>query len=194
MKYQYTVYNKNTIILSNININDNLISDVDGGDIYGFGYKYKFLTLTQYISDYKEFSVYQTDIKLGMKKSFSDIDFMGAVIGKYIYLDDRLNNDYTKKTNKEYSTLGIKLHADYNGYHAGVGAYVGERIFAVMNDGLRVQHHAMEFNKSYMFSLAKEFDDLLITMRYIKHDAKEVPIDNDDVKVSNVSISVEYRF
>ena len=194
LKYQYAVDAKNTIILSYINIHDNLISEVDNGNIYGIGYKYKFLTLTQYMSDYKDFSVYQTDLKLGLKKSFSDIDFMGAVVGKYIYLDDRLSNNYTKKVNKEYSTLGIKLHGDYKGFHAGVGAYIGERIFAVMNDGLRVQHHAMEFNKSYMFSLAKEFDDLLINLRYIKQEAKEVPIDNDNVKVSNISVNLEYKF
>lgn len=194
LKYQNSIDYKNTVILSYMHVKDNIIHAVDGANVYGIGYKYKFITLTQYLSDYKDFDVYQTDLKLGMKKSFSGIDFMGAVVGKYIYLDDRLSNDYTKKTNKEYSTLGIKLHADYKGYHAGVGTYIGERIFAVMNDGLRVQHHSMEFKKSYMFSLAKEFDDLLINLRYIKQEAKEVPIDNDNVKASNVSVTFEYRF
>jgi hypothetical protein len=194
LKYQYELDNKNKLIFSYVHIKDNLMEEVDDGDIYGFGYKYKVLTLTQYLSKYKNFSVYQTDAKWGMKKEFSNVSVRGAIIGKYIYLQDRLSNDLSKKADEEYTTVGLKIHADYEGWHAGAGLYMGDRIFAVMNDGLKVQHHAMEFSKSYMFSISKEFGNTLIALRYIKQFAKEVPIDNDNVKVSNISVKVEYRF
>lgn len=194
LKYQYRLDKKNTFIFSYIHVDDNLIEAVDDGDIYGFGYKYKSLTLTQYLSDYKDFSVYQTDLKWGMKKSFDDVLVKGAVVGKYIYLKDRANNNYTKKAEDEYYTIGFKVHADYEDWHLGAGIYVGERMFAVMYDGLRVQHHAMAFEKSYIAGLSREFGDTLVNVRYIKQYAKEVPVDNDNVKASNISVNLEYRF
>jgi len=39
------------------------------------------------------------------------------------------------------------MHAYYHDYHMGVGAFFGKRVFAVMNDGFKVQHHAMEFKR-----------------------------------------------
>jgi len=194
LKYQYQIDKKNSLIFSYIHINDNLMDEVDDGNIYGLGYKYKSLTLTQYLSQYKNFSTYQTDLKWGLKKEFSDVHLMGAVIGKYIYLQDRESNNFSKKAEGNYYTLGLKLHADYEGWHVGSGMYVGDRIFAVMNDGLRVQHHAMEFSQTYMFSVSKELGDTLVSLRYIKQNAKEVPIGNDNVKVTNISLGLEYRF
>lgn len=118
----------------------------------------------------------------------------GALVGKYIYLENRLSNDFTKKTEQDYFTLGMKVHAEYDDWHVAAAGYVGERIFAVMNEGLRVQHHAMEFEKSYMFSLGKKFDDVFVNLRYIKQYATEVPIENEDVEVSNIALSVAYTF
>ncbi len=63
-----------------------------------------------------------------------------------------------------------------------------------MNDGLKVQHHSMEFKESYMFDMGKKFDNILVHLRYAKHKAKEVPIANDNVKVENISVEVEYKF
>jgi len=194
LKYQYQLDKQNTLHFSYIHLSDNLIDAVDNGNIYGFGYKYKALTLTQYLSEYKDFSVYQTDVKWGMKRSFDDVAVMGAVVGKYIYLKDRQGNDYTKKAKDEYYTVGLKVHADYEGWHLGAGMYVGERMFAVMYDGLRVQHHAMSFDQSYIVGISKEFGDMLLTTRYIKQYGNEVPVDNDNVEVSNVSVNFEYRF
>lgn len=193
-KYQYSLGKGERLSLSYIQIDDNLVNEVDGGKIYGFGYKYKALSLTQYISDYTHFNTYQTDVKWGLKKQFSDVKLKGALMGKYIYLQDRLSNDLTKKTEKDYFTVGLKVHAEYNDWHAAAVGYVGDRIFAVMNEGLRVQHHAMEFEKSYLFSLGREFDDLFVNLMYIRQFATEVPMDNKDVEVTNITLSVSHKF
>ena len=103
-------------------------------------------------------------------------------------------NNYTIKTEKEYFTIGAKVHAEYKDWHVAAAGYVGDRMFAVMNEGLRVQHHAMSFQKSTMFLVGKEFDDVSVNLRYIKQYATEVPVDNKGVEVSNIALSVAYRF
>ncbi|NOR55604.1 MAG: hypothetical protein GQ531_05295 [Sulfurovum sp.] len=193
-KYQYSMSKKETLSFIYMNIDDNLIAAVDGTNIYGLGYSYKSLSLMQYVSDYRDFNVYQSDVKWGMKKEFDTFTLKGAVMGKYIHLQDRLGNVYTQKTKQDYFTLGLKVHAEYEDWHIGAVGYVGERIFAVMNEGLRVQHHAMAFEKSYMFSVGRAFDDVFVNLRYIKQFATEVPIGNEDVEVSNIAVNVSYSF
>jgi len=194
LKYSYALKPKNHLTLSYISIDDNIMKETDGGHIYGLGYKYKALTLTQYLSDYENFNVYQTDIKLGMKKKFNDFTLMIGIIAKYIRLQNNESNNFTKKANTEYFTTGLKLHVDYEDYHASVGTYQGTRIFAVMNDGLRVQHHSMEFQNSYFFDVGKKIDKLELHLRYARHNAKEVPIGNDGVRVETVAFEVGYAF
>ncbi len=194
VKYQYQLSKGNAVILSYIGINDNLMDEVDDGKVVGLGYKYKNLHFTQYVSDYKNFNVYQSDVKLSKKMAFEEVTLKGAVVGKYIYLQNRLSNPFTQKTKKEYFTAGLKLHADYEAWHLGAGVYAGERIFAVMNDGMRVQHHAMSFDRSFMFSVGREFDDVLVQLRYAKHDANEIPIENENVGLQTWAVEVSYRF
>jgi hypothetical protein len=52
----------------------------------------------------------------------------------------------------------------------------------------------MEFKESYLFDMGKEFDKILVHLRYGKHRAKEVPIANDNVNIESVSFEVEYQF
>lgn len=193
-KYGYDLSQKRNLNLSYLKIDDNLMKETDGGNIYGLGYRHKAVTLTQYLSDYKNFNVYQTDLKFGMKKRFDDLVLMGGIIGKYIHLNNKESNNFTKKADTDYFTTGLKLHGHYNTYHLSAGTYVGKRLFAVMNEGLRVQHHSMEFKESYMFDIGKKYEDFLLHIRYAKHKAKEVPIDNDNVNVENLSFEVEYTF
>jgi hypothetical protein len=193
LKYMYALKEKNNLIVSYIAIDDNLMKETDGGHIYGLGYKYKALTLAQYLSDYENFDVYQTDIKFGMKKKFKDFTLITGLIAKYIRLKNKESNGFTQKADTEYFTTGLKLHLDYGEYHVSAGTYQGTRLFAVMNDGLKVQHHSMEFQNSYMLDVGKKFGDVLVHLRYAKHKAKEVPIAND-VKLENISFEVVYGF
>ena len=193
-KYQYQV-NKDIFSLSYMTINDNLMKEVDGGNIYGLGYKYKSFNITQYISDYKHFNVYQSDIKWNFKKEIDDVMLMGTIVGKYMHLQDRKSNTFTNKVKEDYFTLGVKAHVHYDGWHLGAGIYVGERIFAVMNEGLKVQHHAMEFKKSVMLSVGKELgENIVVHMRYTKHYATEVPIEHSGVEVDALSLELSYTF
>ena len=193
-KYQYQLFPSQTLSLSYIHVSDNLIKEVDGGNIYGLGYRYKAFSFTQYLSDYHHFDVYQSDFKWGIKKKFSHFILKGALIGKYMYLDNKDSNAFSSKAEDDYFTVGAKIHAMYEGWHLSLVGYTGERIFAVMNEGLRVQHHAMAFDKSMMLGLGKEWGNVFVKLRYIKQYATEVPIDNDDVKVENIALSLEYTF
>lgn len=194
LKYTHKLDNKQYISFNYATIDDNLMEAVDGGHIYGFGYKYGAFGLTQYISDYNQFNVYQTDIEYMFKKRFGEL-FVGAkVLAKYIHIKDKDSNNFSKNAKEDYLTPGFKLHAHYKSYHMGAGAYFGKRVFAVMKDGLKVQHHAMEFNKTYMIGVGKHFNDLDITVKYVYQEATEIPIHNQNVKVDNFILQVGYRF
>ncbi|MEA1952888.1 MAG: hypothetical protein U9O24_00660 [Campylobacterota bacterium] len=194
LKYTSVLNEKEQFSISYATINDNLMKETDGGNIYGLGYKYRNFSLTQYLSDYSHFDVYQTDIKYKFKKSFGQLHTSIILLGKYIYLNDRESNNFSKNANQSYFTPGVKLHAHYQEYHFGLGAFFGKRVFAVMNDGFKVQHHAMEFNKTYMFGVGRHFENIDINLKYIYQNATEIPISNRNVKVQNIGLIMRYSF
>jgi len=194
LKYSYMLDGKQGISVSYATVNDNLMKQTDGGNIYGIGYKYANLKLTQYFSDYENFNVYQTDLKYVLKQSFNDFETKIAFLGKYIYLEDRESNAFSKNAKENYFTAGIKLHSHYNSYHVGAGAFFGKRVFAVMQDGFKVQHHAMEFNETYMIGIGKSFKNFDLHLKYVYQNATEIPIANKDVEVQNIIFQFGYRF
>lgn len=194
LKYTYKLDDKQRLSLSYATIDDNLMQEVDGGNIYGVGYKYDALSLNQYFSDYDHFNVYQTDVQYTFKKSFGKVFASATLMGKYIYLQDRENNVFSANAKRDYFTPGIRIHAHYGAYHMGVGAYFGKRIFAVMNDGFKVQDHAMEFDKTYMIGVGKNFGNVDLSVKYVYQEAIEIPIHNDNVKVKNIILQFAYRF
>ena len=191
LKYQYKFSPKERVSLSYAEIDDNIMKETNGGHIYGVGYSKNGLGVTQYLSDYPHFDVYQSDLKYSFKKS----GVKTTLIGKYIHLKDKNSNNFSKKAKSDYFTGGVKFHTHYNGFHLGAGAYLGERIFAVMKEGFKVQHHAMEFQESYMVGVGHEFgENMAAHLRYGYHKAKEVPMNNDNVKVNNLSLDMVYKF
>jgi hypothetical protein len=194
LKYNYMLDNKQGISLSYATINDNLMKQTDEGNIYGIGYNYANFNLTQYFSDYAHFNVYQTDLKYVLKKSFNDIETKITFLGKYINLQDKNSNSFSKNAKDDYFTTGLKLHAHYGSYHFGAGLFLGKRVFAVMKDGFKVQHHAMEFDETYMLGLGKSFENFDLQFKYVYQNATEIPIDNKDVKVQNIIFQLGYRF
>jgi len=194
LKYTHILDDKQAFSVSYATIDDNLMKETDGGDIYGVGYKYGAFGLTQYLSNYDHFNVYQTDVKYKFKKAFGEIHTSATVVGKYIHLQDRESNAFSANAKENYFTPGVKLHAHYHDYHLGLGAFFGKRIFAVMYDGFKVQHHAMEFNETYMFGFGKHFGDVDLNLKYVYQKASEIPINNDNVKVQNVGLVLRYRF
>ena len=190
LKYQYSLNSKDKLILSYATISDNLMKETNGGDIFGLGYSNGEISFIQYLSDYPHFNVHQSDLKYTIKGKIKT-----TLIGKYIHLEDKNSNKFSKNAKTNYFTAGIKLHTHYNKFHFGAGAYFGKRIFAVMRDGFRVQHHAMEFKETYMTGVGYNINKNISTrLRYIYQKAKEAPINNDNVKVQNVSLDFVYKF
>ena len=194
LKYGYALDKKKSFEVSYASINDNLTDETDGGNIYGIGYKYKTFSFTQYLSDYKNFNVYQTDLKYVYKKYFDELETKVEFIGKYIYLQDRDSNAFSENAKESYLTAGLKLHGHYRSYHFGAGAFFGERVFAVMQDGFKVQHHAMEFNETYMIGLGKVFDSFDMHLKYVYQNATELPSSNENVEVQNIILKLGYKF
>ncbi len=194
LKYTHILDDKQAFSISYATIDDNLMKEADGGHIYGLGYKYAAFGLTQYVSDYAHFNVYQTDLKYTFKKAFGEIQTSAVILGKYIHLQDRESNAFSANAKENYFTPGVKLHAHYHDYHMATGAFFGKRVFAVMNDGFKVQHHAMEFNETYMVGFGKHFADVDLNLKYVYQKATELPINNDNVKVQNIGLVLRYRF
>ncbi len=190
-KYQYKLSDKERFTFLYATIDDNLMVETDGGNIYGIGYNNHGVGVTQYISNYPHFDVYQSDIKY----AFKNIYLKTTLIGKYIHIKDKNSNGFSKNAKQDYFTAGIKLHQHYKGFHLGAGVYLGERIFAVMKDGFKVQHHAMEFKESYMIGIGHSLGENIDThIRYGYHKAEEIPTKNDNVKVQNLSFDLIYKF
>ena len=63
-----------------------------------------------------------------------------------------------------------------------------------MQDGFKIQHHAMEFNKTYMLGIGKNIDDFMVSLRYIYQEATELPMQNKNVNVKNIVTTFTYKF
>jgi hypothetical protein len=191
MKYQYKFTPTEHLTFSYMHIDDNLMKETDGGNIIGIGYSWAGLGLTQYMSDYPHFNVYQTDLKYTLKHQ----SIKWTILGKYIHLGNKNSNNFSKKSKNNYLTVGLKIHTHFNGYFLGASVFVGERMFAVMKEGFAVQHHAMAFNQSYMLGIGYQLNKSSVAhIRYIHHNASEVPIHNTGVKVDALTVDIVYNF
>jgi hypothetical protein len=193
-KYTRTIDEKQSFSLGYATINDNIAKETDGGNIYGLTYRYEAFQINQFLSDYRHFNVYQTDMGYMFKFKKEKWRFAAKVRGTYIHLQDRESNGFSAKAKEDYFTPSLMVHAGYEAYHFGAGAYFGKRIFAVMHDGFGVQHHAMEFDRTYMFSAGKKIGAFDVTLKYLYMRATEVPIENPDVTINNMIFSIGYRF
>lgn len=193
-KYTHRYDEANAVSASFLTIDDNLMKETDGGNIYGLGYQYRTFGLTQYFSDYKNFDVYQTDLKYTFKHAWKELKVDATLLAKYQHLQDKDSNAFSANAKSNYFTPGIKVHLHYHDYHLGAGAFFGKRVFAVMDDGMRIQHHAMEFDKTYMVGIGRHFEKVDLQLKYIYQEANEIPINNPDVKVDNIIFQLGYHF
>lgn len=194
LKYTHRYDQAQAVSASFLNIDDNLMKETDGGRIYGLGYRYRAFGLTQYFSDYKHFNVYQTDIKYTFKHAWGDMKADATLLAKYQHLQDKESNPFSTNAKSDYLAPGLKVHLHYNDYHIGAGAFFAERVFAVMDEGMRIQHHAMEFDKTYMVGIGRHFEKFDLHLKYIYLEANEIPINNPDVKVDNIIFQLGYHF
>ena len=182
-----------------INILNDNIAITSGGRVYGAGFGYDFdkkisANFTQYFSDYKDFNTYQSDLRLDYKTMFYNIKIKLSSITKYITIDEKNKNSFTKNASGNYFTSGVKFHAHYKQYHFGAGAYFGKRVFAIMDDGFKIQHHAMEFDKTYAFGIGRNIYDFVLRFQYIYQNATELPMQNKNVSLKNSRLILNYKF
>jgi len=198
LRYRYALNDKFYLHLNYLSVLHDNIAITSGGDGYGGGITYNYnkkllCDATQYYVKYNDFKTYQSDIKVDYKSTVNAFTIKFSLIGKYIKLTDIHPNKFTHNAKDHYSTAGIKIHAHYKSYHFGAGAYFGKRLFAIMNDGFKLQHHAMEFNKSYAVGVGKTFNRFILRVQYIYNKAKELPVNNPDVKIENIRFILNYK-
>lgn len=196
-KYTYKINEKAKLKASYIKIIDNL-APTDQGKVYGLGGDYNILKgltagLDIYKSDYEAFDINQYDFTLSKGFKIDSLKLKATVIAKKIDIDGSKYGGYTFK-DKDYFTTGLKLGANYNGYVAGVGVFFGKRAFTVLDDGIKVQHHAMEQDKTYMLSLEKKFKDIDFIAKYSFQNGKELPENRDDVDTKVLTLALTYKF
>lgn len=179
-------------------LHDN-IAITDGGDAYGVGVAYDFnkklsTDFTQFFTDYKDFDVYQSNLTLDYKMRLQNTKLKLTIENFAIKIDEQRPNNFTKNAQNSYFTTALKLHAHYALWHFGSAIFFGKRAFAIMNDGFKIQHHAMEFDRTYALGLGRSFGKTIVRMQYIYQRAKELPIQNSGVEVRNVRLLFNYKF
>lgn len=198
LRYAHTFKNRVSLHCNYLSILDDNIAITSGGRGYGAGMGYSYaknitFDLTQYSVEYDDFKTYQSDFRFDIKKKIKAIKFQFSSINKYISLQDIHPNSFTKNAQSTYFTSGVKLHAHYNSYHFGMGAYFGKRAFAIMNDGFKIQHHAMEFHKTYALGVGKKFTNTVFRVQYIYNEATELPLNNPNVEINNIRFILNYK-
>jgi len=199
LQYAYTFNDTFAANINYINILNDNIAITDGGKTYGAGLTYHFnkklsANFTQYYTDYDDFNVYQSDLRMTYKTQINNIKIKLSSVTKYISIDEEQRNVFTKNAEEDYLTSAIEVHAHYASWHFGAVGYLGKRAFAIMNDGFKIQHHAMEFDRTYAVGIGKSIGDFVIRLQYIYQEATELPMLNEDVKVKNTRVIVNYKF
>ena len=197
MKYLYHISDELSFKTSFINIEDNL-APTDDGKIYGLGLIKNMnsstgIKIDTYLSDYDDFNVNQYDLTFVKKFKLDNINLEAQLGSKYININGQNYGNYILKDNYFLSYF-LNLNANYNGFIFGLGFMNGDRLFAIQEDGLKVEHHALEQNKTYMVSLGKKFKNIDLISRYIYSNSNELPENRNDVKSQFVSLGLNYKF
>jgi hypothetical protein len=199
LRYAYNISDTFTFNLNYINILNDNIAETDKGVAYGAGLTYNInqalsTNFTQFYTDYEKFDVYQSELRADYKSKIEQVGFKLSAIGKYIEIKDRQAGTFSAKADDIYKTVGFKFHSHYQTYHFGFGAFFGKRAFAIMDEGFKIQHHAMEFDKTYAVGVGKTFSDIIVRYQYIYQRAAEVPLSNENVQINNHRIVLNYKF
>lgn len=202
--YTHSLNQKLDLKVSYISIVDNQ-APTDEGKVYGFGATYKIAKglgakFDMYKSDYNPFDVNQYDLSLFKGFKINKIKGKLTVGTKFIKIDgDTYNPDAPAPKQydfyeKDYNTNFVKIGLNYNGYTAGLGAFFGKRMFTVLDNGAKVQHHAMEQDKTYMLSVGKKFKNFDVVAKYSFQNGNELPEKQTDVDTKVTSLMLKYKF
>ena len=172
---------------------DDSLAPTDGGKIFGVGLRYKNRGFSQFYSDYDQFNVYQTDAQISFKTKVSKASIKTTLLAKYIKLDGKDSNGYSRNAEKDYFTTGIKLNTQYKGLNFGANIFLGKRAFAVMQNGFKVQHHAQEVSNSYGLSVGKKLGKVDLKLKYAHLKTIELPRKNPNVKTDALMLAFKYN-
>ena len=179
-------------------LHDNIVPTAHSAS-YALGATYHFnhhiaLNFTQFYTDFQVLEAYQSDLKLDVIMHFKALHVKLSSITKAIHLEDYQEKAFSKNAEQDYLTTGLKVHSHYKSYHFGAGIYFGKRAFAVMQDGFKLQHHAMEFNETYAVGFGKSFSTLVLRFQYVHQRATELPIENENVTMDVLRFLGNYSF
>jgi len=200
LKYAHRVNQTFAFNINYLTVLDDNIAITDGGNSYALGLthfakeKNIVSNFTQYYSSYDDFSALQSDLDIAYTQKFSGVKLKLNAIYKYIKIDEKSTNSFTKNAQDEYHTFGVKLHIHSNGYHFGTVAYFGKRAFAIMDNGFKIQHHAMEFDRTYSVGVGKNISDFVMRFIYVYQRATELPPQNKNVEVETLRLLLNYKF
>jgi len=197
VRYDQKVFDRDRYDLGLIMVRDNIVP-TDGGKVFYAGYHHQFTPLLAvnghlYYGYYDIMRTYQFDLALKLHKRFGAFDTRVIGILKDIVVDE-CSDVFCANAEPNYLTAGIKAKLDYEGYFLHGAAFVGKRVFAVMIEGFQLQHHAMEFDRTYMLGAGKKFEDVELKVRYTYQRARELPLNNSGVTIDAVSLRVRYLF
>ncbi len=199
LQYSYDLQNDLKFNMNYIQILYDNIAITNGGQAYGLGLTYQpekniCTNFTQYYTHYHDFNVYQSDGTVEYKMNMNGFRIKFSSILKYIHIEEKNINSFTKNAKDDYLTSGLKLHIHYSDYHFGSAVFLGKRAFAVMDNGFKIQHHAMEFDRTYAVGIGKDISDFVLRFQYIYSRAKELPANNANVEISNIRVLLNYKF
>jgi len=199
-KYAYSFDKNFELNINYIGVLEDNIAPTDGGTAFGGGATYIFnkqtlVNFTQFYTDYEDFDIFQSDFNLEYKFKVSKVKMKLNSITKFISVeDDEAVGHYTDNAQNNYLTTGLKFHIHYDKYHFGVASYIGKRAFAIMDDGFKLQHHAMEFDRTSAVGLGVNIFHFVLRGQYIYQRAIELPLNNgDQVKISNFRVVLNYK-
>jgi len=134
LKYTYEIDNNFEVNVNYINILNDNIAITDNGKAYGAGLTYKYnkkisANFTQFYTDYKDFNVHQSDLRVDFKTKIDNVKFKLSSITKYINIDEKNTNSFTKNAKKNYLTTDA-MEFDRT-YAIGVGKTISDFVFRV---------------------------------------------------------------
>ncbi len=197
VRFDHKISKKEKFNLGFIMVKDNIVA-TDGGKVFNLGYCHKTapgiaLSGDLYYGRYDIMKTYQLDLAVKLYKDLGAFDARVNIVAKNILIDE-CSDAFCAKADEHYFTAGIKAKLEHQEFFLHGAAFFGKRVFAIMMDGFALQHHAMEFDQTYIVGVGKRFDDVELKLVYAHQRAKELPVDNSGVEVDSGSLKVTYYF
>ena len=185
--YQY-IDKPYRLIFNFLYIDDNLVEEADNIKTIGVGLGYKHFEWKGYITKFKNFDTYQLDLKYYLlKKNFKALIFI-----KNIHISKKTG--ISQKSQKNYTTVGFFSHYFINDYHIGTNLILGKRLFTVLENGMNLEHHPLEFNYSFILKIGKKLKIGTLHIGYANSQAEELPFNNNEIKINKYFIDYSFKF